>query len=104
MAVGFDRDLGQEQCLDNICWDRSLDGLDSSFILGSYCLSSPTKGSRLTNALNATTQESLTGVRVVRYQCGSLSKWLQAENRAADLFVIVDVFDEPCHDSGIQVA
>ncbi len=49
---GLDQDLGQEQCLDNICWDRSLDGLDSSlfwFLLPFLA----SKGSRFDRCLNA---------------------------------------------------
>ncbi len=44
--LGSDKDLGEEQCLDNVCWDCGLDGLDSAICSGSYCLSAPAKGSR----------------------------------------------------------
>ena len=75
--VGFlaSRDLGEEQCLDNFCWDCSLDGLDSSFCFGSYCLSSPAKGSRFDRCLECDdTGEFDWGASGSCLQCRSLSK------------------------------
>ena len=83
MAIWARPRFGEEQCLDNVCWDCGLDGLDSSLCSGSYCLSAPTKVQGLTDALNATTRESLTGVRVVRaYNAEAYqNEKFQAENK-----------------------
>ena len=106
--LGFDQDLGQERCLDNVCWDCGLDGLDSAICSGSYCLSAPAKGSRFDRCFECDdTGEFDWGAVVRAYNAEAYqNEKFQAENKGLNpsksLCLSFDVFDEPCHDSGIK--